>query len=430
MKVLLINPPIYDFAAYSLWAKPVGLLKILSLLKNNNIETFFIDTLDISNLSYEEIKQNKIKVKKNGRHGYIKEIVEKPKQLQNITRHFFRFGIPDNKIEDFLKEIPNPDYVIITSIMTYWYLGVEEIIKILKKTFPESRIILGGIYVNLCFGHALKLGAHYTVRTIDEICKILKLPFQNHFFPLPLDCYNKNFFAPVYTSFGCPYSCIYCANKFLNKRFVFRNVDEVVKEILFYYENFNIKNFAFYDDALLLNKNEHFIPLIKKIIELNLDINFHCPNGVHISQIDEEIAELMCKGNFRDIRLSLETANETLQKKIGYKTDNSQFINAVRVLEEFGFTKENLSVYLLVGIPYQTTSDIIDSINFAKQFNVKIKLAEYSPIPHTKLWNEAVKTAKFDIENEPLYHNNKILPVSVPELTIDELNKIKKVAHS
>ena len=430
MKVLLINPPIYDFAAYSLWAKPVGLLKILGLLKRNNVETFFLDTLDISSLYHEEIKKYKIKIKNNGRHGYIKELIEKPHQFANISRNFFRFGMPKEKIEDFLGKIPEPEYVIVTSIMTYWYLGVDEIIRIVKKTFSKTKIILGGIYVNLCYRHALKTGAHFTVGTIDEICKILNLPVQNHFFPLPLDCYKKNFFAPLYTSFGCPYSCIYCANKFLNKRFVFRDINEVTNEILYYHNQLNIKNFAFYDDALLINKNEHFIPLMKKLIEFNLDINFHCPNGVHISEIDEEVVDLMCKCNFKDIRLSLETANETLQRKIGYKTDNTQFVKAMKILEKFGFAKEKLSVYLLVGIPYQTIDDILYSINFAKQFNVKVKLAEYSPIPHTELWNEAVGTAKFDIVNEPLYHNNKILPVSVPKLTIDKLNKIKKVAHS
>jgi hypothetical protein len=32
-KILLVNPPVYDFAAYDLWAKPLGLLYLSSLLK-------------------------------------------------------------------------------------------------------------------------------------------------------------------------------------------------------------------------------------------------------------------------------------------------------------------------------------------------------------------------------------------------------------
>ena len=36
-KILLVNPPIYDFAAYELWAKPLGLLYLSSILKQQNI---------------------------------------------------------------------------------------------------------------------------------------------------------------------------------------------------------------------------------------------------------------------------------------------------------------------------------------------------------------------------------------------------------
>ena len=32
--ILLINPWIYDFAAYDLWSKPLGLLYIAALLKS------------------------------------------------------------------------------------------------------------------------------------------------------------------------------------------------------------------------------------------------------------------------------------------------------------------------------------------------------------------------------------------------------------
>lgn len=45
-RFLLINPWIYDFAAYDFWAKPIGLLKIASLLMDNGIDVDFIDCLE------------------------------------------------------------------------------------------------------------------------------------------------------------------------------------------------------------------------------------------------------------------------------------------------------------------------------------------------------------------------------------------------
>ena len=44
--VILINPWIYDFAAYDLWSKPLGLLYLASYLKKQNISTHVIDCMD------------------------------------------------------------------------------------------------------------------------------------------------------------------------------------------------------------------------------------------------------------------------------------------------------------------------------------------------------------------------------------------------
>ena len=45
-KILLVNPPVYDFAAYDLWAKPLGLLYLSSILKQQNICVQFFDYMD------------------------------------------------------------------------------------------------------------------------------------------------------------------------------------------------------------------------------------------------------------------------------------------------------------------------------------------------------------------------------------------------
>jgi hypothetical protein len=44
-----------------------------------------------------------------------------------------------------------------------------------------------------------------------------------------------------------------------------------------------------------------------------------------------------------------------------------------------------------------------------RQCGAKPVLAEYSPIPGTDLWAEAVAVSPFDIKQEPLYHNNSLL---------------------
>ena len=44
--ILLINPWIYDFAAYDMWTEPLGLLYIASLLRENGYRVSLINCLD------------------------------------------------------------------------------------------------------------------------------------------------------------------------------------------------------------------------------------------------------------------------------------------------------------------------------------------------------------------------------------------------
>ena len=43
--LLLINPWIYDFAAYDFWAKPLGFLYVAALLRKNGFSIHYIDCL-------------------------------------------------------------------------------------------------------------------------------------------------------------------------------------------------------------------------------------------------------------------------------------------------------------------------------------------------------------------------------------------------
>jgi len=56
-------------------------------------------------------------------------------------------------------------------------------------------------------------------------------------------------------------------------------------------------------------------------------------------------------------------------------------------------------------------------------------LAEYSPIPGTPLWQEAVQCSPFDLQGEPLFHNNTILPCRWDGFDWDDLQTLKAMAH-
>lgn len=438
--IILINPWIYDFAAYDFWIKPLGLLYIASVLRKNGHHVRLIDCINpFHPLLKKEHKVKSVQRHPSGHGKLPKETISKPFSLRKINRNYYRYGITPNIFIDELQSINRPDLILVTSMMSYWYPGVFEVINTIKYVYPGVPIIVGGVYVTLCPEHALKSGADFTVTGEGE--KIIPLMVKELFgidplftpdpenldsLPYPaFDLLPVKEQLPILTSRGCPYKCTYCASNVLNKNFRRRDPIQVVDEITFWHINFGVKNFSFYDDALLVNSEEVAIPMLKEMIKRKLPCQYHCPNGLHLSDITKILSRLMFRAGFKTIRFGFESSHVMTQITTGGKVDNEQFECAVSYLREAGYKSEDIGIYLLCGLPGQEASEVRDSIRYVQSFGARPIIAEYSPIPGTALWDRAVNLSPFDIEREPLFHNNSLLPCQSERLTLDMYQELK-----
>ncbi|MHC4745439.1 MAG: B12-binding domain-containing radical SAM protein, partial [Planctomycetota bacterium] len=162
-RILLVNPPIYDFAAYDFWLKPYGLLSVAGYLRGK-AEFALFDYLDRLHPYFDD---NPLQFDEWGRGPFYNEQIQSPPCLERIPRHFGRFGLPRKVFTDFLASTPPPDYVLIQTMMTYWYPGIEEVIEDIRNLRPRAEIVLGGNYVTLCPDHAQTLGADLLIQGTD-----------------------------------------------------------------------------------------------------------------------------------------------------------------------------------------------------------------------------------------------------------------------
>jgi len=419
---LLIYPWIYDFAAYDLWLKPLGLLYIASILRNLRIEVSFIDCLDRYHESLSTSLENNVSDRKYGCGKYYYEEVEKPQVLERFPRKYKRYGLP---VQVFLQEIAKlsrPDVILVSSGMTYWYPGAFEAIKLLKARFPEVPIILGGTYATLCYHHALEnSGADHVFKggELDRLIKLIqeitgadfsreKLPLDFSSYPFPAyDLYRRNEYVAIRTSLGCPFTCTYCAVNLLNRKFEQRRPELVVKEIEYFHKNLGVKNFAFYDDSLLFDEQKHFRIILELLLRLELDCFFHTPNGLQPRFLDYDGARLMNRVGFVNPRLSLETVAEKRQRESGDKVTSEEVERALHYLEEAGYSSSQVGIYVMMGMVDQPVEEVYETMQFVHRLGAKILLVEYSPIPGTKEWKKSVLNDNLD----PLVHNNSIFPL-------------------
>ncbi len=451
--ILLVNPWITDFAAYNLWMKPLGLLSIAGLLRQAGFRITLIDFLGYGP-----------KIKRYGEGKFFRTIIKKPSIFGWVPRNYSQYGTPDSIVMERLISFDKPDLIGITSGMTYWYPGLFKAIRILRQVFGDVPIILGGVYATLCYDHARQhSGADFVFKGSDELGALRLIsrfvngktdsipmgegqlssdlefgssqprnphsPIRNVFplVPYPaFDLYPQLGYVCVRTSKGCPLNCTYCASSQLHKRFSHRDPLDVVEEIQYWVTRHGVRNIAFYDDALLVDSSSRMIPILEELIRRNVRPYFHTPNGVHVKELDRNTADLLFRSQFRTIRLGFETSNESEQKATGGKVDNGAFEKAVSNLRKAGFAPHEIGVYILAGLPRQEFSHARDSVSFVKQVGARPILVEYSPIPGTPMFEDAKQMSRFDIENEPLYHNNSIFPCQWEGFTPEHFKELKR----
>jgi Radical SAM superfamily len=417
-RILLINPPIYDFSAYDFWLKPYGLLRAAGLVRDQADFTLFdfLDRLD------PRVPPGNYRADRWGRGEFYSEIAAKPAIFTDLPRHFRRFGLPRAAFQNFLTAQPAFDFVLVQTGMTYWYLGVQEIIDDLRAGGINIPIILGGVYATICAPHARKLGADFVLEGTDlaPLWRFLKLTPNAGAMPL-WDLYPKLHSGAVKLADGCPFRCTYCSVPQVYPKFHARPLDRSIAELEFL-ARCGVENIAFYDDALLYRPEQILKPFLQALQRRNIRVNFHTPNALNARFIDRELAQLMVDAGFKNFYLGFESSAYAWQKKTGGKVYSAELERAVTHLIRAGADPQRLHAYLIVGHPNGDEQGVEESMNLAHGLGIRVMLSEFSPIPGTPDGEQCRRWIDLD---EPLWHNKTAF--TLHRLGAVEVNRLKEL---
>ncbi len=413
-KILLLNPPIYDFAAYDFWLKPYGLLSIAGYLRGNaDFELFdYLDRLHPFMAGRKEQQSDEW-----GRGRFYCEQVTSPPCLEQIPRYFRRFGLPRNMFQDFLTKRQPCDFVFIQTMMTYWYKGIQEVIEDVHKAWPKAKIILGGSYVTLCSSHAQKLGMDFLIQgnNLQSLWEYLNIaPDLKQ--PALWQVYKVLNVGVLKLSDGCPFNCTYCSVPKIYGKFKARSLERSLAELQLLVEC-GVENIAFYDDALLFEAEKVLMPFLEEVLKRDIQVNFHTPNALNVRFITSELAKLMVQAGFKTFYLGFDLQ---WQQCTGSKVSCDELAQAVRYLTAAGAKPKDITAYQILGHPHGDVQELEKSMRFANSLGVRGMLADFSPIPGTPDGEYCRKWVNMD---EPLFHNKTAFPIIL--LGFDETNRLK-----
>ncbi len=408
-RILLVNPPIYDFAAYDFWQRPYGLLEIAGMLRSKAEFTLF-DYLDLG----------KKKPDHWGRGRFTEKRITAPPPLRDIPRYYRRYGADRQFFEYFLALYDQLDFALIQTAMTYWYPGVVEVIEDIRQIQPQIKIILGGNYATICSEHAKTLGADIIISGADlgPLWDFVGIePDTNQ--PALWEAYGELKIGALKLSDGCPFNCTYCSVPKVYGGFAARPVEKALAELELM-TKLGAENIAFYDDALLYKADDVLVPFLMEVIKRDIKVNFHTPNALNARFLTGGLAKLMVRAGFKTFYLGFESSSVRWQKQTGSKVFSEELAAAVEHLKSAGANTDDITAYQILGHPRMDIQELEGSMRFVSSLGIRGMLADFSPIPGTP---DGDACSHWVDMSEPLMHNKTAF--TTIRVGFDESNRLK-----
>ena len=391
MKVILINPP-YDVGGYmgklskmAFVFPPIGLTYIASYLRDRGVDVAIFDC-----------------------------------------------QVHDKAIESVVDDF-HPDIIGITCQTSLVYSTIE-LSRKLKRVFPETKIIVGGVHASIrpqdllqddsinCvaigegeltmfeYVQAVESGRDWTkvpgiasikngqvmfapVRDMVKDIDIFPMPAMDL---LPLDKYQTSpdnrtgdMLGTLITARGCPFNCIFCASKLLTKgKYRTHSIERVCKEVERYIEDYKVNQLFIIDDNFAIDKIRAK-ELCREFIRRAFQEKITWWTDSRVDCVDEELLVLMKKAGCTIISYGIETGVQRLLDFIEKGISLEQIRETVRITKKVGFS---IRATMILGLPTETREESLRTIKFAKELKIdQVRFALATPFPGTRLYDIATE---------------------------------------
>lgn len=337
MKIVFVRPPFEGMGIY----KPphLGVAVLSAFLKKKfggDIEIEFIDAL-LYEMSEKEvlneiIKSNADVIAFTVKTMQVEQTIYIIKEIKKLCSATIICGGNHVSVEPELFVENGCDFAIVGEGET----AIAYIIECLLNNIEISKSIISNL--DVCENRLQNLDKLIVVReaVVDKILPDWEI--------MEIEKYNENIHydkgikaLPIMASRGCPYKCDFCSS-FLTwgTKVRYRSPELVINEIEEEIIKYKIKNFHFYDDNLLLNR-EWMRKFLSIMLEKNLNINWICLSRPEIISHNSDLLPLMKKTGCIGFELGFETSDKELYETMNKKNQGSEFYKTFNLILDYKF---------------------------------------------------------------------------------------------
>mgnify|MGYP005848922581 CR=1 FL=1 len=265
-------------------------------------------------------------------------------------------------------------------------VGFPKFLFSLERGFCPTDI--DGLVYRIDDNKKIKKNRQSYIENLDSIPDVLWDKINPQLYPVqPNGIFSaKKRIAPVITTRGCPYQCVFCAAPYNSgKKIRKRSPTRVVQEIVLLKEKFGIEEIHFMDDNITFYK-DHIIDICKKIIEEKINIVWSVPNGIRLDRIDEEMLGWMEESGCYSIAVGIESASQRVLNLMKKNISIEEVENKINLIKTK--SKIRISGLFIIGFPGETEQEIKKTIEFSRSIHIdRANFFNFTPFPGSPIFN-------------------------------------------
>ncbi len=193
----------------------------------------------------------------------------------------------------------------------------------------------------------------------------------------------------IFGSRGCPYRCEFCTTN-IRSSYRERSVDDLIDEIEWQINKFNIEGFVVLDD-LFYFREDRTVEFCNKIIERNIKTKFFC--HARVDRVKKETVELMKNAGVLLLAIGVESGSQKILDAMKKGITVEQIENAFGIYNEVGI---NTFAFIIVGHPKETEEDRERTKQLLKKIKAtNVAVNYYMPMPGTPSFDFEISNAKY-----------------------------------
>lgn len=420
-RIVLLDPPFFRFLNEDQRSVPLGLAYLAAALRAKGFQDVVIYNADFNPHQrlgvcnrgyYDEMNrfEEYLAAVTNDAHPIYREVVStiadcKP-DLVGISSRTAKFFITRTIIR-LLKEtlgddVPivvggphataNPEHVLIRTQADYVVRGegehsMVELAMLLDGGGGRAGNILRKDIAGLSYrqdgheGQVIHNPARPLIQDLDTI------PFPDRSRILHSHMMPPNDFGNIFSSRGCPFACAFCDARTTWSRQVRRHSPGyIADEILDIRQKYGTSFFSFQDDCFV-TRPEHTIALCEAMQERGLaglpktEFRWWCE--IHPNMVSEGLIGKMKAANCVAVAIGAESGSQRTLDAINKSSSQETIRRAARIIRDAGLS---LSVFFMIGFPWETESDIQETLSFMEEIEPdNPTVSVLTPLPGTEI---------------------------------------------